>query len=383
MTVYGNNTKRYIFAAGLLSTIIISIFWTNVQAATRAKESAATNTQTFVTYKYVDPMTNMQVFSMLVPKGWKVEGGISWSADPALPAQSGFRFYNPSGSEELNFFPTRAYFWTNNQLFLITNPAGTVRLGTLVGRPVSMRSAFTETIIPRAERNMDGMKIINEENVPELATLARGEATQGVNASAEAGKMRVTYSENGRQLEEEFYAAVSQFIINMPASGMSGGYYINYWYMDYVFSFRDQKGKLDSRAKLFQTMIYSIKFNQKWVAKVVNVKEMLAQRYIQGIKAVGQMGQMLAQAGSQMREDQQLAWEARQSVNDRIVQNFSDNIRGVERYNDTRAGREVELPAGYGNAWANDLGEYIVSDSPSYNPNLESNQHWEQLELAK
>jgi hypothetical protein len=126
-----------------------------------------------------------------------------------------------------------------------------------------------------------------------------------------------------------------------------------------------------------------MKLNQSWVAKVVNVKEMLAQQYIKGIKAVGQMGQMIAQAGSQMREDQQQAWEARQQVNDKIAQNFSDNIRGVERYNDTRAGKEVELPSGYGNAWANDLGEYIVTDSPSYNPNTESNQHWEQLELAK
>ena len=38
---------------------------------------------------------------------------------------------------------------------------------------------------------------------------------------------------------------------------------------------------------------------------------------------------------------------------------------------------------GYDNAWANDLGEYIVSESPSYNPNIESNQHWEQLTPAK
>ena len=151
----------------------------------------------------------------------------------------------------------------------------------------------------------------------------------------------------------------------------SGGYFINYWYIDYAFSFRDEKGKLDSRSKIFQTMIYSLKLNPRWIAKVVNVKEMLAQSYIKGIKAVGQMGQMIAQAGSQMREDQQRAWEQRQQVNDRIVQNFSDHIRGVERYNDPRAGKEVELPAGYGNAWANDLGEYIVSESPSYNPNIE------------
>jgi hypothetical protein len=92
---------------------------------------------------------------------------------------------------------------------------------------------------------------------------------------------------------------------------------------------------------------------------------------------------MIAQAGSQMREDQQRAWEQRQQVNDRIVQNFSDHIRGVERYSDPRAGKEVELPAGYGNAWANDLGEYVVSESPSFNPNLNSNQHWEPLKPAK
>ncbi len=380
-----NNTgRRFQFLKTILFLITLSLLCTlNVRAAERSGEGGAANTQTFVTYRYIDPMTNMQVFSMLVPKGWKIEGGVKWSADPALPAQSSFRFYNPGGPEELNFFPSRAYFWTNNRMFLTTNPAGTIRLGTLVGKPVNLRSAFTGTVIPGAGRGMNGINIIKEEAVPELAELARGEATQGVNASAEAGKMRINYNENGRQMEEEFYAAVSQFVINMPGSAMGGNYYINYWYIDYIFSFRDLKGRLDSRAKLFQTMIYSVNFNRQWVAKVVNMKEMLAQRYTQGIRAVGRIGQMIAQAGSQMRDDQMQAWEARQAVNDRIIQNFSDNIRGVERYNDTRAGKEVELPAGYGNAWANDLGEYIVSESPSYNPNLESNQHWEQLEPVR
>jgi len=383
MNIYLSNYRISFLASALLLIIFSFGASTNARAASAGKTGSTSNTQTFVTYKYIDPMTNMQVFSMLIPKGWKAEGSVSWSADPALPARSGFRFSNPNGSEELNFFPTRAFFWTNNRMFLTTNPQGTVRLGTMVAQPIGLHDTFTLAIIPGANRNMSGMTIINEAQVPELAKLAKGAPTQGVNASAEAGKIRIEYSEAGKQMEEEFYTAVSQFVINMPASGLSGSYYINYWYMDFVFSFRDQKGKLDSDAKLFQTMIYSLKLNQSWVAKMVNVKEMLAQQYIKGIKAVGQMGQMISQAGSQMREDQQQAWEARQQVNDKIAQNFSDNIRGVERYNDTRAGKEVELPSGYGNAWANDLGEYIVTDSPSYNPNTESNQHWEQLELAK
>ncbi len=40
---------------------------------------------------------------------------------------------------------------------------------------------------------------------------------------------------------------------------------------------------------------------------------------------------------------------------------------------------KVELPSGYGTAWANNLGEYVVTESPGYNPNVDSNQHWEQL----
>ena len=383
MTISLFDKKMPVTAIVLFLIIFSSICSTNIWAASVGKGRPAANTQAFVTYRYIDPMTRMEVFHLLIPKGWKAEGGVTWSANPALPAHSLFRFYNPRGSEELNFFPTRSYFWTNNRLFLTTNPPGSLRFGTLVARPVRLHDAFTRTIIPGAKRSMSGMKIVKEKDVHELAGLARGLPTQGVNASAEAGKMRIVYGERGRQMEEEFYAAVSQFVTHLPGSAYSGGYFIDYWYIDYAFSFRDEKGKLDSRSKIFQTMIYSLKVNPRWFAKVVNVKELLAQRYIRGIKAVGQMGQMIAQAGSQMREDQQRAWEQRQQVNDRIVQNFSDHIRGVERYNDPRAGKEVELPAGYGNAWANDLGEYIVSESPSYNPNIESNQHWEQLAPAK
>jgi len=383
MTTSRDRCMIFVFAIVQISILLSSGCPKNAWSAGSGEGQSNTNTQTYVTYKYIDPMAHMEVFRMLIPKGWKAEGGVSWSADPALPVQSGFRFFNPGGSEELNFFSAHAFFWTNNTLFLTTNPPGSLRFGTRVAKPVALHEAFARTIIPGAKRSMSRMTIVKENPVPELAGLARGVPVQGVNASAEAGKMRVVYGESGKQMEEEFYAAVSQFVTQLPGSGPGSGYFINYWYIDHVFSFRDEKGKLDSRSKIFQTMIYSLKFNPHWVAKVVNVKEMLAQSYIKGIKAIGQMGQMIAQAGSQMREDQQRAWEQRQQVNDRIIQNFSDHIRGVERYNDPRAGKEVELPAGYGNAWANDLGEYIVSESPSFNPNIHSNQHWEPLTPAR
>jgi hypothetical protein len=354
-----------------------------VRSTGGGENQTSVNIQTFISYAYDDPMVGMEAFRLLIPKGWQAEGSISWSANIALPAQSQFRFYDPNGIEEFDIFPTQSYFWTDNQVFLYTNPLGSLRFGTLVASPIDLQSAFRDVIIPSFRGHAGDLKIVEEQEVPELAQMATGEPVPGVNAAAEGGKIRIEYQQNGAWTEEEIYAAVSQFVTYLPGSALSGSYFINYWYIDYIFSFRAPKGMLDSRSKTFQTMVYSLKVNPQYFAKIANTKEILAQMAIEGIEATGYMSEVISNASSKLREDQQRAWEQRQEVQDRIVQNLSDYVRGVERYHDPHAGKEVELPSGYGHAWANDLGEYIVTDSQSYNPNIGSNLHWEQMTPAK
>jgi hypothetical protein len=356
---------------------------TGGKSRTAAETRKKANVQTFVTYKYIDKMTGMEAFRLLIPKGWRTEGKITWSANPALPAQARFRFSNPNGTEEFNLFPTQSFFWTNNRMFLSTNPPGSLRFGTLVMRPIDLHTAFMQVIIPRFRAGVSGLRTIQEKEVTELAKIARGQPVQGVRSSAKGGKIRIQYQDKGKPMEEEIYAAVSQFVTNLPGSVFTSDYFINYWYIDYVFSFKAEKNRLDSQSKVFQTMVYSLRVNPRWFAKVDNVKVMLAQQVIRGIRAVGRIGEMVARAGSEMREDQMRAWEQRQQAQDRIARNFSDYIRGVDRFHDPFAGKEVELPSGYGRAFANNLGEYIVTDSPSYNPNIGSNLHWEELTPAK
>jgi len=72
-------------------------------------------------------------------------------------------------------------------------------------------------------------------------------------------------------------------------------------------------------------------------------------------------------------------WQERSAVSDRISENFSQTIRGVDPYYDPNTGRNVELPSGYTQAWSTPLGEYILSDDPNYNPNIGSNQTWTPL----
>ncbi len=365
-----------LLAASLSTFLVATAGAAGADPLPTSRQGSAT-LETFVTYRYVDPMVGMEAFRLLIPKGWRAEGSATWSAQPALPVQSHFRFSSPDRSEQMELFPTQSYFWTNNSLFLTTNPPGSLRFGTLVRQPVSLQSAFRDIILPSFRRNAAGTKVLARKAVPELESLARGQPTPGVRALAEGGKLRISYQESGQPFEEEIYAVVSQYVTSLPGSLSSPrGYFINYWYIDYIFAFRSAQGRLDSHSKTFQTMILSLKVNPRWFAKVANTKVQLAQMVMKNIRAIGRIGEIAARAGSEMRADQQAAWEQRQQANDRIAQNFSDYIRGVDRFNDPFSGKEVELPSGYGNAWANNLGEYIVTESPSFNPNIGSNLTW-------
>jgi hypothetical protein len=333
----------------------------------------------FVTYAYVDPTVGLEAFRLLVPKGWQVQGGIQWSTNPAMPATSSFRFFDPQGAEQFELLPTQSFFWTDNQLFLSTNPPGTLRFGTLVAPPVDLEGAFSRVLLPQFRGRIEGLEVVELAAVPDLARLALGPAVPGLESNAEAGKLRFVYRAGGQEFEEEMYAAVTNFVTRMQPSMLAGPSFIDYWYIDYVFSFRARRGELDAHAPVFQTMLFSLRVNPRWFAKVVNTKEYLVQMTIRGIQAVGRAGEIAAGAGSDLRAEQQADWERREQAKDRAAENFTDYVRGVERFTDPHAGTEVELPSGYGHAWANDLGEYVIATSPSYNPNLESNQHWEPM----
>jgi hypothetical protein len=359
--------------------------WTDAVPATAPRTTSPADAKsgaaavTFITYRYVDPAVGLEAFRLLIPKGWQVQGDIHWSANPALPAASRFRFFNPQGPEQFELLPTEAFFWTDNPLFLATNPPGTLRFGTLVAQPVDLESAFTRILLPQYRNDVQDIEVLRREAVPDLLKLALGPAVPGLESSGEAGKIRIAYRVDGQPLEDEMYAAVTHFVTRMPPSMMAPASFIDYWYIDYVFSFRARRGELDQRARLFQSMAFSLKVNPAWFAKVVNTKEYLVQAAIRGIEAIGRAGEIAAKASSDLRAEQQADWERRQDAKDRAVENFTDYVRGVERYTDPHAGTEVELPSGYGHAWANDLGEYIVTESPSFNPNIGSNQHWEPM----
>jgi hypothetical protein len=332
-------------------------------------------------YAYIDRQgTGLEAFSFLMPSEWMFEGGIEWILDnPAMPSVTAFKIYNPKGKEQFEVFPNGCFFWSTSQQLLNMFPPGSRYFGSIVMQPLSAQRALRSIILPAQRNGFSDLKVIKDENLPELPiALGAGMQSQGNNSPGPTGaKLRVSYNKDGVAMEEEFYAVVESF--SFPVQSMYGTFYNTIWYIDYIFSFKAEKGKLESNTVLFQAITSSFKLNPKWYAKYSNVIEYLAQQKISQIRSVGEFSRMLSQISDQISDEKMQQFSARGEVYDKVSQKFSDNTLGIDRYFDPHEGKEVELPGGYKQVWSNNNGEYIMSDSPDFNPNIGSNLHWEQL----
>jgi hypothetical protein len=339
------------------------------------------NVLRFKKYIYVDRQgTGLDAFSFLMPSDWNFEGGMQWILDnPAMPSVTAFKVFNPNGREQFEVFPNHCFFWTSSQQLLNMFPPGSRYFGSIVMQPITAQVALRNIILPEQRHGYSDIKVLKDENVPELPeALGAGKQAQGYGYSGATGaKLRVSYTREGVAMEEEFYAVVES--ISFPVQSMYGTFYNTIWYVDYIFSFKAEKGKLENNTKIFQTITSSFRLNPKWYAKYSNVIEYMAQQKITEIKSTGEFSRMLSRMSDQVSNEKLQQFEARGDVYDKVSQKFSDNTLGIDRFYDPHEGKEVELPSGYNHAWSNNNGEYILSDNPNFNPNEGSNLHWEPM----
>jgi hypothetical protein len=318
--------------------------------------------------------TGLELFNMLAPVGWSFRGGCRWLLDnPGMPAVVSFQVANPQGAEAFEVLPNMNFTWSGGAM------RGTRHFGAEVYPPVSIRDALRQFVLPRYRSAYSDLRILREEAQPDLPRLAKSDAAVSPIGRAEGGRIRVGYSWQGWQFEEEIYGVVEVF--RTMISGMFGPSEFFVWFIDYLFSFRAAAGKLDCMADLFSVMIGSFRLNPQWYAAMKTVAQVMAQQQIERIHHIGQIGEMIARAGSQMREQNLSDWYARQATYDRLATDRSRQIRDVDAFIDPNREEVVELPAGYGHAWANNLGEYILTEEANFNPNESSTQQW--VEMAE
>ncbi len=337
----------------------------------------------FKTVSFVDKQgIGIEAFKVLVPTDWQYEGGVDWVMDsPTMPAISRFRIWNPAGTEQFQVFPNQGFFWTDNSLTAQLFPAGSKYFGSEVKEPVSALNALKQIVIPRFRSNVYNLRFVTEQDITNIINSSQNSKPTAVPTSTEAAKVRAEYVENGKTIEDELFCVVEASYI--PLQTIYGPRTNIMWGVNYIASYKAEKGKLNNSAKILKTISDSVTLNLKWFNTYVQVVEYLIKMNIQQIQSIGQLGSIIAQTGREIREENLNLYQQREAVNERISSQFSEYVRGVDSYYNPLEQKNIELPSGYDNVWVDNSGNYVLTDNPNYNPNIGNNQNFQKLEKAK
>jgi hypothetical protein len=336
----------------------------------------------------------VEVARILVPTDWKTEGGVTWAQGmtrcPQNIIQARWRAVAPDGLTGFEILPQYSWVWSDDpmqQQLLQQSAAG----GTACdAAPVLSPPDFLgRMVVPRVRQ---GARILGAEPLRNLAGAEQQKlmASYGVlvqqgylrGVRAEAGRVRMEHAIGGRPVEEWMSATIATVAAPSANSAalMQGGVAMtasNFTLMAYnVIGTWAPKGQLDQHAKLFATMLASLRPNPQyqaavgqWLANMTNIQRQGAM----------DRHRIWREAQDYISNSIRETYAQNQAVQDRMAEQWGQAIRGVETYVDPRTNERVELVGGYTNAWTNGKGEYLLVDRPNFNPAIAFQEDWRAL----
>lgn len=326
----------------------------------------------FSQFRLFDPMVENDALRILVPKGWRASGGISWRHNASNLAVCNLSLADPSGQLAFSYYPCDALCY-GESLAMYGFGRGSNYLGNEVCAPIPRVGDFvTQFVLPRYRGTSFRFRTVAVEELTAVANaVGQAIAEPGVQKRVSAARVRIEYDRNGRQMEEDVYCTLTF------ASGVAPGFLL--WGPERIYSFAAPTGELDRRTPMFQAMASSMTVDLGWFSKYRQVSALWAQRVQNSIRDAGMLSRYISQINDEITQINREAWENQQRTMDRVNRQFSNYIRGVEEYVSPYSSYSVQLPSGYQYVWANRLNEYVLSNSASFNPNQHSNQEWTEL----
>lgn len=344
----------------------------------------------------------MAAYTFQHPPGWQAEGRVVWNYQQLhVPLMTFARVVNPNAPEMFEFLPSELFIWSepNNGYY----QPGQNQEGVVHMPPMSGIDALARLIVPKYRGNCQGLRIVEANPVPNLVQMINATEIKQVHLY-QGALVKIEYAEQGRAIEEEFYACHFQ---NPPLQG--AGIVIHTWGLARLFRFRAERGRLDAHKKAFLQIAASVRFNPQWQQLCAQIMEQLAGQARQntqaGWDAIQTGWQRLDAAGQQSRQfiadsqayidrqEQRLQtdWHLQplstpshsagsaspgQSEEYTSHEAFIDTIREEESIYNPNAPHNEKVSGHHDHIWTDQLGNVQATNDPNYDPNSNSNQNW-------
>jgi hypothetical protein len=324
-------------------------------------------------------------YSFLVPKGWQSEGGITWRIGETCTSEAienRVTVRSPDGAYQLDVFPTKQWDWWDDPTMLQAqreqqqNP---LFRRCPIAEPMDA-SAFLRG--PMAE--MTGARVTNVEPAEQLGQLMR-ESQQANQTDQQAGVpmesrpsaavATLAYPDGSVGLA---LAVVSSLVTRTPNLA-TGSESVSYQCVAQTQVALKVPADRETEAReILATAMSSLRLNPSW--------QQGASQILQDVRNM-EMAETAKRAAIQKEAQeysanlQRRTWEGSEASRDRINDAWGQTLRGVETWSDG-SGSNVELQAGYGEAWSRLDGTYILSNDPLFDPNVVLQEDWKRLAKA-
>lgn len=328
---------------------------------------------------------------MLVPTGWKVEGGAFW-APPNLYKVMPDAEIKLTSPEGVSLQVEAAFMAVDktppSHLGMQRMPEGSIDDGVPVMHVpldlASWKTKFEKTLLPGSNPKARNIRVLDVAIVPELtepfrrqmepmrqmnAQHAAMEAQMGGQTNFECFVLGVEsrYTLGGVEYEELSLSAMSVLTIDNPMMGREVR-----WTLERGLTMRAPVGKLAGSIGLLSTLSNSLTATGPWLqnraqilAKVIGSSiDAAAHRQRETTKRTA----IMSKAFDDVRRSSHESYQRSSAASDRLHDSVLRSIDESEIYTDQGRSVGVQLPGGFDHVYSNGNNEYILTNDAFVNP---------------
>jgi len=318
---------------------------------------------------------NEGAFSLSVPYGWQIEGGIL-RADlmrqvidaQSIEAKLDFTVKrDAAGSVLIRWCPEVKYcdVHTSPAGMMGFFPPGSNYQGMVVCPLMSAREFLLQTVFPWAHPEASQVQVVAQESQPLLVqNYRRRMAALGVPAqfSYDGGTVTFTYLETGIRFKEKAYAVIE----NMGP--MAGGMWSN---KDTVL-LRAPEGELEAWEPVLHHVLESVKISHEWLAREIVNQEFLSRCFLNAQRASQARDRRMLEIQQQLQQLDREIVKHRQRANVEIQNDAYLTLMDQEEYVNPYTGEPETGSNQWGYRWVNADGDEFYTDNEEHDPNVPS-----------
>jgi hypothetical protein len=332
----------------------------------------------------------VEVSSFLLPANWQVNSDVQWNVSNKCIAemlQASMQASSPDKAFEITMFPATQFDWSDDPVFLDAMQRGYNLHSCNITQPLDAAGFINQALAPSMKAQVKSVKPMDEvqqkmdEGAMQMTNTARqaGNNAYSHRGFASEGLLQFEDGKEGIAL-----CTLMQTITTMPGTqgGMSNTYQC---YVSMRIVMKYAVGNEAMARKILSTFLGSAKMNPQWTNTVQAIFADI------GRKAQIEIGtriEIARQAQEEIGKNISRNWErinnnsanssSSSSNNGMDTEGFSQYLRGVDSWTDD-SGNKVELSSGYTNAWSKGDGSYLLSNNPTFDPNVAFNESWSRL----